>query len=68
MDIQAHTGHVMPVLVDENIYYRFLKWMYSASYSHLAIREHFGPKVLIYGVWHAYKNLCLHPHKVFYLI
>ena len=45
-DIQAHTNSVMPLLADENIHYRYLKWMYSPTYAHLAVRESMGQIVL----------------------
>ena len=56
----------MPVLLDENIHYRLLKWMYSPTYAHLAGRESFGDIILVYGVWHAYKNVCVHLHRAFF--
>ena len=65
-EVQDQTRSVMPVLMDENIHYRLLKWMYSVSYAHLAVRETMGQLVLVYGVWHAYKNVCLHIHRAFF--
>ena len=40
--------------------------MYSSTYEHLAIRENMGQIVMVYGIWHAYKNVCLHLHRAFF--
>jgi hypothetical protein len=64
--VSEHCGGTTPVLVDENIHYRIMKWMYSATFRQVAIREHMPPLVWLYGVWHAYKFACLHTHRVFF--
>ena len=54
--LQQHTGRVLPLLVDENIHYRLLKWMSGKAYARLRVREHMMNKPCLYGVWHPYKN------------
>ena len=64
--LQQHTGKVVPLLVDENIHCRMTKWMYAAGYGDIAVREHMDQIPLVYGVWHAYRFLCLHLHREFF--
>ena len=68
MDVRQHTQQVLPMLVDENIYYRVAKWMYSSTYQTVAIQEKMVNIPLMYGVWHAYKFTCLHVHRMFFSI
>lgn len=63
--LQSHTARVLPVLVDENIHYRLMKWMYGRAYARLSVREQLVNKPILYGVWHPYKFLCLHLHRQF---
>ena len=65
-DVAAHTRHSLPVVMDENIHYRLLKWMYSRGMAMYAVRDSLLPLVCIYGVWHAYKFVCLHIHREFF--
>ena len=65
-DIAERTMHPLPLLMDENIHYRLMKWMYGRSMVKYSVRENMPPIVCIYGVWHAYKFLCLHLHREFF--
>ena len=64
--VYAHTCHVVPVLADEKVHYRMLRFMYSRTFSAFHIRESLPGMVFVYGVWHPYKFLCHHIHRQFF--
>ena len=50
--IQVHTRHVMPLLMDENIFYRLAKFIYSRTYNPFDLSEHYATHPMRYGCWH----------------
>ena len=55
--LRAHTRTpTLPVLCDIDIYWRFLKMAYGASYLDLNVRALLKQHPLNFGVWHAYKQ------------
>lgn len=57
--VQQHSSNTMPLLIDSNIYYQLMK----LAHCKYLERYDFGHWIqnipLIYGVWHAYKSVCL---------
>ena len=66
--VKQVTGRTVPVLMDENVHYRIMRMMYSRTFSEYRIRETLCDEVFIYGVWHAYKFVCLHLHREFFTL
>ena len=66
--IQVHTCHVMPLLMDENIFYRLAKFMYSRTYSPFKLAEHSATLPILYGYWHPSKYVCIMIHCKFFPI
>ena len=66
--IQVHTRHVMPLLMDENIFYRLAKFIYSRTYNPFKLSEHYATLPMLYGCWHPYKYVCTMIHRKFFPI
>ena len=66
--IQVHTRHVMPLLMDENIFYRLAKFKYSRTYNPFKLAEHYATLPMLYGCWHPYKYVCTMIHRKFFPI
>ena len=54
-EVQQHTQHRLPLLVDENIHYRVLKLVYSISYARYNVPLFITRTPVVYGTWHPYK-------------
>ena len=50
-------GPAIPLLVDVNLYYRALKFLYSRSYHHWDTHAWLKKIQLVFGKWHLYKHL-----------
>jgi hypothetical protein len=57
--VQGHIGRIMPLLSDSNIHYQLLKLMHSKYLQEYDFGKYIEKIPLIYGVWHAYKNVVL---------
>ena len=66
--VSRHTGHVVPLLMDENGHYRLMRWIYGRPFRLFSVREDLNQLVPVYGVWHPYKFLCLHVHREFFFL
>ena len=66
--IQRHTRRCMPLLVDENIFYRVFKLMHGISTSGWDVRQWLCSLPLLYGVWHPYKYCVLAVYRAFFPI
>ena len=64
--IQVHTRHVMPLLMDENIFYNFAKFTYSHTYNPFKLSEQYATLPMLYGCWHPYKYVCTMIHCKFF--
>lgn len=64
--VRLHSACQLPLLIDENLHYRLCKFMYAPQFAHLAIRQSLKDVPLCYGVWHAYKAVCMHVHRMFF--
>ena len=54
-EVQQHTQHRLPLLVDENIHYRVLKLVYSINYAWYNVPLFITRTPVVYGTWHPYK-------------
>ena len=64
-DTAQQTNRVLPLLVDENIHYRILKFLYGARNQRWNMRAYVRYVPVLYGVWHAYKFVVTHTFRVF---
>ena len=64
--VQRHTGNQLPMLVDENIFYRLLKFMHGTSTREFDCRLWMSSLPLLYGVWHPYKYCLLSVYRAFF--
>ena len=67
-EIRKESTGQLPVLMDENIWLRIMKFMYSKCHMHLNIKAGLKDLTFIYGVWHPYKFACLHLYRKFYAV
>ena len=58
----------MPLVMDENIFYRLAKFMYNRTYNPFKLAEHYATLPMLYGYWHPYKYLCTMIHRKFFPI
>ena len=65
-DTAQQTNRVLPLLVDENIHYRILKFLYGAKNQRWKMRAYLRYVPVVYGVWHAYKVVVTHTFRVFW--
>ena len=65
-DVAQKTNRVLPLLVDESIYYRILKLLYDAKNQRGSMRADLRYVPVVYGVWHAYKFVVTHTFRVFW--
>lgn len=56
--VLPHCRAPLPVLMDINLYYRHLKFVYSKTYLRWDYAHHFRFCPPIFGVWHSYKQAC----------
>ena len=68
MDTAQQTNRVLALLVDENIHYRILKFLYEAKNQRWNMRAYLGYIPVVYGVWHAYKLVGTQTVRVFWPI
>ena len=61
--IQVHKHHVMPLLMDENIFYRLANSMYNRTCNPFKLSEHYATVAMLYGCWHPYKYVCTMIHR-----
>ena len=67
-DTAQQTNRVLPLLVDDNIYYRILKFLYAAKNQRWNMRAYLRYVPVVYGVWHAYTFVVTHTFGVFWPI
>ena len=66
--IEVHTRHVMPLLMDDNIFYRVAKFVCNRTYNPFKLAEHYATLPMLYGYWHLYKYVCTMIHRKFFPI
>ena len=64
--VLPHCLSPVPVLVDLNIYYRFMKMCYGKGYKWWAIKENFRYVPPLFGVWHSFKYAVQSVHRSFH--
>ena len=67
-DTAQQTNRLLPLLVDENIHYRILKFLYGAKNQRWNMCAYLRYVPVVYGVWHAYKFVVTHTFWVFWPI
>lgn len=65
-EFRIHSTGQLPVLVDENIWWRIQKWMYGKNFHTLSVRAGLENFIFMYGVWHPYKFTCMHLYRKFF--
>ena len=68
VDLQEHSGHPLPLLVDENIHYRVARMLYGKPYVHWAVGGLLREVPLLYGVWHAYKHTLTIVYRTYFAV
>ena len=56
----------LPVLMDVNLYYRYVKLLYGRAYQQWDIRKSLRFVPPLYAVWHGYKHCCEKVYRLFY--
>ena len=67
-DTAQQTNRGLPLLVNENIHYRILKFLYGAKNQRWNMRAYLHYVPVFYSVWHAYKYVVTHTFRVFWPI
>ena len=67
-DTAQKTNRVLPLLVDENIHYRILNFLYGAKNQRWNMRAYLRYVLVVYGVWLAHKFVLTHTFRVFWPI
>ena len=67
-DTAQQTNRVLLLLVDENIHYRIVKFLYGAKNQRWNMRAYLRYVPVVYSVWHAYKSVVTHTFQVFWPI
>ena len=67
-DTAQQTNRVLPPLVDENVHYRILKFLYGAKNQRWNMRAYLRYVPVFYRVWHAYKFVVTHTFRFFWRI
>ena len=67
-DLQAQSGRVLPLLLDEKVYYQLCRLMYATSFRRWDTRSHLRDLPLLYGIWHPYKMVVGTVSKRYYQI
>lgn len=67
-NVQKHTRMSLPLLVDINIHYRVMKFLYGESCQAYDFRLWLCNIPVLYGVWHPYKYCVLQVYRFFYPI
>jgi hypothetical protein len=68
VDLQEHSGHSLPLLLDENIHYRVARMLYGKPYVHWAVGGLLREVPLLYGVWHAYKHTLTIVYRTYFAV
>ena len=55
-------------MVDENIHYRILKFLYGVKNKRWSMRADLRYVTVVYGAWHAYMFVVAHSFQVFWPI
>ena len=67
-DTAQQTNRVLPLLVEENIHYRMVTFLYAAKNQRWNMSANLRYVPVVYGVWHAYKFVVTHMFWVFWPI
>jgi hypothetical protein len=68
VDLQQHSGHSLPLLVDENIHYRVARMLYGSPYKRWGVGGLLRQVPLLYGVWHAYKHTLTVLYRTYFAV
>ena len=65
-DVDGRCRSPLPVLVDLNLYYRFMKLAYGLGYVRWRVRHDMRFCPPLFAVWHAYKYCCMAVFRAFH--
>ena len=64
--IVAHTRAPVPILMDVNLVYRYLRLVYGCRYHRWNVLNHLRFCPPVFGVWHMYKYICFVVYRRFH--
>ena len=67
-ELQQHTAHQLPLLVDEKIHHAIMRMLYSASLRSYDVHASLANVPVLFGVWHAYKQTVTVVYRSFFTL
>ena len=68
VQLQLHTAHQLPLLVDEKIHHAVMRLLYSTSLRPHNIHQWLKDVPVLFGVWHAYKQTVTVVYRSFFTL
>ena len=68
LELQQHTAHQLPLLVDEKVHHAVMRLLYSSSMKGLNVHSWLKDVPVLFGVWHAYKQTITLVYRGFFTL